>query len=425
MPMLAHEPKMYPAHSLGRARSFFKDQRARTARLSAGVQRPGVGVERVHVLPPAHFELRDAQRLRVPARTVPEHRVCHHDLPARCVGPPHHRRLQHVRVAQQRLLDLGARDVVTGRDDHVVRAGDVPEVAVALPDIRVPGDVPAEAHVFALPWIGEIPAPDGPAYGEQARLYAGGTELLLAMKHDLLRYEHLVDLKCVSGLDKIESGNGSLLIGSAATHRTIERNPLVKERLAVFAAMETQVANVRVRATGTIGGNLCFAEPHSDPATLLLALEAKAHVQGKSGQRTLGIDELVSGPYENSLASDEVLTNVEIPVLGKSQRAAYVKFQTHERPTLGLALVLELAGGGENIKSARAVVGSVSAVPTKSDKANGCLRGSRAQVEKQLGDAAEALAEAADPVDDLEGSADYKRHLIGVFLRRAFVKALT
>jgi carbon-monoxide dehydrogenase medium subunit len=187
--------------------------------------------------------------------------------------------------------------------------------------------------------------------------------------------------------------------------------------------METRVANVRVRASGTLGGNLCFAEPHSDPATLLLALGAKVNVQGKAGARSMAIDKLITGSYETSLAPDEIMTGVEIPVLAKSQRAAYLKFQLKERPTLGLALVMDL--DGDTIKKASAVVGSVSAVPTESEKANGLLVGSKAQVEKQLGDAAQALADAADPLDDLEGSAEYKRHLIGVFLKRAFIKALS
>jgi aerobic carbon-monoxide dehydrogenase medium subunit len=259
--------------------------------------------------------------------------------------------------------------------------------------------------------------------GEKARPYAGGTELLLAMKHDLLRYEHLIDVKTISDLSKIELKNGSLMIGSTATHRAIERSPVVKENLPVLAQMETKVANVRVRASGTLGGNLCFAEPHSDPATLLLALGARAHVQGKAGIKTLALDKLITGAYETSLAADELLVGVEIPLPAKSQRAAYLKFQLHERPTLGLALVLDV--DGDNIKTASAVVGSVSAVPTRSDKANGLLLGSKAQIEKQLPKAAEALAEAADPVDDLEGSAEYKRHLIGVFLKRAFAQALS
>jgi carbon-monoxide dehydrogenase medium subunit len=259
-------------------------------------------------------------------------------------------------------------------------------------------------------------------FGEKGRLYAGGTELLLAMKHDLLRYEHLVDVKTIPGLDKIEANNGALIIGSSATHRAIERSALVRQNLPVLADMENKVANVRVRTSGTLGGNLCFAEPHSDPATLLTALGAKAHVHGKSGTKTVDLDKLITGAYETSLAHDELLTSLEIPLLSKSQRAAYLKFQLKERPTLGLALVLDV--DGDTIKQATAVVGSVSAVPTQSDKANQLLAGSRTQVEKQIADAGAALAQAADPVDDLEGGADYKRHLIGVFLRRAFIQLL-
>jgi carbon-monoxide dehydrogenase medium subunit len=260
-------------------------------------------------------------------------------------------------------------------------------------------------------------------FGEKGRLYAGGTELLLAMKHDLLRYEHLVDVKTIPDLNKIELKNNALTIGSTATHRSIERSTVVKENLPVFAQMATNVANVRVRASGTLGGNLCFAEPHSDPATLLVALGSRAQIQGKAGSKTVGIDKLITGAYETSLAADELLTGVEIPITPKSRRAAYLKFQLHERPTLGLALVLDV--DGDNIKAATVVVGSVSAVPTQSDKANALLLGFKAQVEKQLAEAGKVLGDAADPMDDLEGSAEYKRHLISVFLRRAFAQALS
>src|SRR6478736_5082812 len=146
--------------------------------------------------------------------------------------------------------------------------------------------------------------------GEKARLYAGGTELLLAMKHDLLRYEHLVDVKTIADLNKIETKNGALMIGSTVTHRTIERSSIVKQNLPVLAEMETKVANVRVRASGTLGGNLCFAEPHSDPATLLVALGAKAQIQGKSSSKTIGIERLITGSYETSLAADEILASI-------------------------------------------------------------------------------------------------------------------
>jgi carbon-monoxide dehydrogenase medium subunit len=259
-------------------------------------------------------------------------------------------------------------------------------------------------------------------YGDKSRLYAGGTELLLAMKHDLLRYEHLVDVKTIAELNGIELQNGVVRIGGSATHRAIERSTVVKQNLPVVAEMEAHVANIRVRASGTLGGNLCFAEPHSDPATLLTALGAKAQVQSKAGSRSVTIDKLISGAYETSLAHDEMLVSVEIPALSKSQRAAYLKFQLKERPILGLALVLDV--DGDQIKNANAVVGSISAMPTQTAHANGLLAGARATVEKRLNEAADALASAADPVDDLEGSAEYKRHLVGVFLRRAFIKAL-
>lgn len=136
------------------------------------------------------------------------------------------------------------------------------------------------------------------------------------------------------------------------------------------------------------------------------------------------MDELIAEAYETALAQDELLTAVEIPLSEKSQRASYLKFQIHERPTLGLALVLDLDESGRVIRKARAVVGSVSPKPCRSEKAEALLVGPRESVEKQLPDAGHALADAADPVYDLEGSAEYKRHLIGVFLRRAFNQAL-
>src|SRR5437667_9923681 len=101
-------------------------------------------------------------------------------------------------------------------------------------------------------------------FGEDAALYAGGTELLLAMKHDVLRYKHLIDVKVIPGLDSIELHDGMIRIGATATHRNIERSALLRSRLPAFATMESPVANVRVRNTGTLGGNLCFAEPHPD-----------------------------------------------------------------------------------------------------------------------------------------------------------------
>jgi carbon-monoxide dehydrogenase medium subunit len=261
-------------------------------------------------------------------------------------------------------------------------------------------------------------------FGEDAGIYAGGTELLLAMKHEALSYRHLIDLKVIQGLDAIEARDGLIEIGATATHRAIERSALVRERLAVLAELESHVANVRVRATGTLGGNLCFAEPHSDPATLLLVLGGSVCLESVNGTRELPAEKFIAGAYSNNLASGEILTKIVAPCTKPNQRAAYMKFQVHERPTLGLGLWLETPDEGHTFSAARVAVGSACPFPTRAPEAEKLLTGSRREVEKRLAQAAEAIGDAADLIDDHEGTVDYKRNLIGVFLRRTFRKAL-
>src|SRR6266436_3058332 len=261
-------------------------------------------------------------------------------------------------------------------------------------------------------------------YGEDAGIYAGGTQLLLAMKHQALNYRRLIDLKVVPGLDSIEVRDGSLEIGATSTHRSIERSALVREHQPALAEMESQVANVRVRATGTLGGNLCFAEPHSDPATLLLVLGGAVRVESAAGACEIPVSELIAGAYSSSLAPGEILTKITVPCAKPNHRAGYMKFQVHERPTLGLGLWLETPDGGRTFISARVAVGCVCPFPTRGLDAEKLLTGSRGEVEKRLPEAADAMANAADLVDDHEGSAEYKRHLIHVFLRRVFRKTL-
>jgi carbon-monoxide dehydrogenase medium subunit len=262
------------------------------------------------------------------------------------------------------------------------------------------------------------------SYGDEGRAYAGGTELLLAMKRGGLRYAHLVDLKTIPGLNSIESQNRGLRIGALATHLSIERSPLVRERLPILAHMEHRVANVRVRNTGTLGGNLCFGEPHSDPATLLLCLDSTLHVVGPQGSRVLRMDEFAIGSYETALAQSEVLESVHVGWLRPTQRAAYEKFQVHEYPMLGLALVLDLDPRAEQVQRARVAVGSVSPVPRRSTAAEEVLIGTVGDASVRLHQSADVLADDADLIDDLDGSADYKRNLIHVFLERAWTQAI-
>lgn len=261
-------------------------------------------------------------------------------------------------------------------------------------------------------------------FGEDAGIYAGGTELLLAMKHSALTYRHLIDVKTIPGLDSLEIQNARVEIGALATHRRIEHSPIVQQQLPVLVEMESHVANVRVRTTGTLGGNLCFAEPHSDPATLLLALDATLRIENAKGAREIPVDEFIAGAYANNLGPGEILTKISIPCAKPSHRYAYMKFQIHERPILGLALRLETPDDGKTFSSSRIAVGCACPFPARVPDAEKQIAGPKEEIEKRLPEAADLVADAADLMDDHEGSAEYKRHLIQVLLKRAIRKAL-
>ena len=143
-------------------------------------------------------------------------------------------------------------------------------------------------------------------YGEDAAVICGGTELLLLLKLRFAAYGHLVDIRGITELGGIRAEGGALVVGSTVTHREIERSPLVLERLPSLAAMERRVANIRVRNVGTLGGNLCFSDPHSDPATYLLALDAEAELDG----RRMPFSEFIRGPYQTALPPGQLLASV-------------------------------------------------------------------------------------------------------------------
>jgi carbon-monoxide dehydrogenase medium subunit len=259
--------------------------------------------------------------------------------------------------------------------------------------------------------------------GEDASPYAGGTELLLLMKLGLLRPRHLVDVKRIPDFAGI-AGGPRLAIGATVTHRAVERSALVQARWPLVASVARHVANVRVRNVGTVGGNLAFADPHSDLATLFLALDATVELVSPRGRRELALDEFVRGPWETVRALDELLALIRLPPEAASAASAYVKFGLHERPTLGLAVALGLdparGGRGRRVADARVAIGCVSPRPARARAAEARLRGvAVAEIEDVAGAVAEAAAASVDPADDLYGSADYKREMVSVFARRA------
>lgn len=227
----------------------------------------------------------------------------------------------------------------------------------------------------------------------------GGTELLLAMKMGMLVPEALVDLTRVSGLKRLEVDGDHMLIGGSLTHRNIGGDPLVRKHLPMLADVEDAVGNVRVRAQGTIAGNLCFAEPKSDVAAALLAYDAEVVLVSADGTRTVPMTEFVEGPYTTVREDTELLVHVRVPIRD-DRRATYLKFQTMERPTIGVA-------ASADADRVRVVVGAVGPVPVYADF------GGVGEVD------VDSVMEQVEPLPDLTGAEDYKLHVTELYVRRA------
>jgi len=255
-------------------------------------------------------------------------------------------------------------------------------------------------------------------YGEDAAVICGGTELLLLLKLGFAAYGHLVDIKGISELGGIRAENGALVIGATATHREIERAPLVLEQLPALAAMERRVANIRVRNVGTLGGNLCFSDPHSDPATFLLALDAEAEYGGAR----VPISQFLVGPYETALADGQLLAAVRIPLPPPGTGIAHRKLAFHERPAATVACAVRVADG--SVAEARIAVGSVGARPVRALDAERALAGTAVDDDATQAAAATLAAEASQAVADANGSVEYKENLVRVLVERCLRDAV-
>ncbi|MCW2700330.1 MAG: hypothetical protein JWQ45_1865 [Blastococcus sp.] len=240
------------------------------------------------------------------------------------------------------------------------------------------------------------------AIGEDQVPYCGGTELLLAMGAGLHRPDVLVDVKRLPELAGIRLDGNDLVIGATERHDRVAEHPLVREHVPMLAAVERAVGNARVRNQGSIGGNLCFAEPKSDVGTALIAFQAVATLVSPGGRRALSVEEFIAGPYYSAKEPDELLVDVRIPLGGPEVRAEYVKYQIMERPTLGVAIAHEPETG-----ACRVVVGAVGEVPAVWTFA------APDEID------ADTIASEVDPTPDLTGSERYKRHVTGVYVRRA------
>lgn len=253
-------------------------------------------------------------------------------------------------------------------------------------------------------------------YGDDAAFYAGGTELLLVMKLGLADYPHLIDLKRVAPLTQLAVVDSEIRIGAAVPYRHVIHDPDIGRAFPALVEMIAGIGNLRVRSTGTVGGNLAFADPHSDPLTFLMAAGASVDVVAADGTiRNIDIDELTLAPFTTVLEPTEMLSTIRVPVPPPGRRFVHKHIRFRERPALTVTAAADVEG--DDLGRVRLVVGAVEGVPRRIDAAE------RLVATEGLGridDVKGVVSEIVQPTDDLDGSAEYKRHLAGVFAARAF-----
>ena len=262
--------------------------------------------------------------------------------------------------------------------------------------------------------------PDDPA----VRAIAGGTALMLMLKSGFFRPRRLVSLRRVGdGLAAIRaSAEGGLVLGAMARLRDVERSPLVRERAPVIAEMLLLHSNVRVRNVATVGGNLAHGDPHMDLPPVLIALGATVTASGPAGRRDIAVEDLVSGYFETVLGNDELITEVAIPPQD-GRRAVYLKCTTRaadDWPALGVAVSLGLDGAA--IRDPRIAVGAATDRAVRLKETEALLTGG--ETGEALWREAGAVASGeVETVGDDRGSAEYKKALVRVHVRRALARA--
>ena len=262
-------------------------------------------------------------------------------------------------------------------------------------------------------------------HGGEAKVFAGGAHLTILMKQGLLEPASLINIKKIAELKGIRYDNAiGLTIGALVTHRELETSALVHEKFPVLCEAEREVANIRVRNMGTVGGNLASGEPLTDLAQIFIALDSQVKIAGANGQRTIAVEELFLDFYTTSLAEDEILTQVVLPPLPPRSGIDYIRFSSSsvvDKPAAGVAVRLTLNADGRT-ETARIVLGCVGATPVRARKAESLLTG-RKMTPELAQEAGSIAAQECKPTSDLRGSELYKRSIVGTLVKRSAVKA--
>jgi len=262
-------------------------------------------------------------------------------------------------------------------------------------------------------------------YGDDSRVMAGGTALVIQMKQRLSQPGHVIGMRRVGSLNAIESTPEGLRIGALCTQRQIENSELVGKEVPLVADTFRKVATPRIRNMATIGGGLVNGDPNQDPPPSLIALGASAVMTSKSGDRLVLLEEFFIDYYETDVQPGEILTNVMVPHAPAGSGSVYLKFlprTADDYGTVNVAAVVSKEQDG-TCKDVRIVLGAAGVTPIRAKDAEDALRG-KPLTDENIRAAAVLVKDAVDPLEDFRGSADYKTDMAEVFARRAVEQAM-
>ena len=264
-------------------------------------------------------------------------------------------------------------------------------------------------------------------YGEEAKVLAGGTDLLVQMKQGLLEPKYMINIKAIPGLNRIQySQKEGLRLGSLVIHHELMSNPIIQEKFSILAQAASQIGGVQTRNLGTIGGNIAHGAPSADTAPPLLLLGAKVKIVGHKKSRTIPIEDFFLGPGQTALQRDEVLMEIRVPTLAPGTTAVYLKLgqrRALDIAIVGVAALITLAGRDSLCQDIKLALGAVAPTPIRAKRAEEMLRG-KLITETLLEQASQVAAEEAQPISDLRSSAEYRLEMVKVLVKRAIEQAL-
>ena len=261
--------------------------------------------------------------------------------------------------------------------------------------------------------------------GDGARVLAGGTDIVPGMKLGKLRPAHLVSLSRVPGLDGVAFDGRTMRMGARCTLSDLMADDEVSGNLPALSKVLGTIASHQVRNRATLGGNICNAAPSADSAPLLICLGARVGIYSTDGEREVPLEDFFKGPGATDLQPGEIVTHILVDRPPEGTRCAYVKHKIRESLEIaitGVAVALTMAPDGK-CQDARVVVGACAPVPLRVPEAEDVLKGTKLETD-DIRKAGEAAAERISPIDDVRGSAAYRRGMTAVSLERAVAEAL-